>query len=131
MDISAIAGGLASLKAAKDIAESLLNLRDNAKFQAAVVELQGKILSAQSDQFASMERVRELETQLTKLEAWATEKKRYQLTDFGGGTFAYLLKPEAANGEPIHWLCANCYQKGRKSILQFGFPQCLNRTGPP
>jgi hypothetical protein len=41
------------------------------------------------------------------------------LTDFGGGTFAYLLKPGAANGEPTHRICAQCYQKGQKSILHF------------
>jgi hypothetical protein len=121
VDIGAISGGLASLKAAKDIAESLINLRDTAKFQSAIVELQGKILSAQSDQFSLLERVRELEAELTQLQPWEAEKKRYKLTDYGSGTFAYELKAEAAEGEPIHRLCAACYQKGQKSILQFQF----------
>jgi hypothetical protein len=121
IDVGSIAGGLASLKAAKDIAEGLVNLRDTAKFQGAVVELQGKILSAQSDQFALLERVRELEQKLVQLEAWDAEKKRYQLKDFGGGTFAYELKPEEARGEPTHRACPNCYAQGHRSILQFEF----------
>jgi hypothetical protein len=56
---------------------------------------------------------------MAQLEAWETEKKRYQLTDYGRGTFAYALKPDAADGEPPHRVCANCYQHGQKSILQF------------
>ncbi len=121
MDIGSIAGGIASLKAAKDIAESLIGLRDTAKFQAAVVELQSKILSAQSDQFALLERVRELEKKMAELEAWEAEKQRYALTDYGAGTFAYALKEEARKGEPPHRICAACYQNGHKSILQFDF----------
>ncbi|HYV32729.1 MAG TPA: hypothetical protein VEO53_16700 [Candidatus Binatia bacterium] len=121
VDMGAISGGLAALKAARDIAEGLINLRDTAKFQGAVVELQGKILAAQSDQFALLERARELEAKLARLEAWEAEKRRYQLKDFGGSTFAYELRPEAADGEPPHRICPNCYQKGHKSILQFQF----------
>ena len=88
VDMSMITGGLASLKAAKDIAEGLVSLRDTAKFQGAVVELQGKILAAHADQFSLLERVRELEAKMAQLEAWEAEKKRYNLTDYGGGTFA-------------------------------------------
>src|SRR3954470_12761414 len=119
VDMTMITGGLASLKAAKDIAEGLVNLRDTAKFQGAVVELQGKILAAHADQFALLERVRELEAKMAQLEAWEAEKKRYKLTDYGSSTFAYELKAEAAEGEPMHRLCAACYQQGHKSILQF------------
>jgi hypothetical protein len=55
VELGTISAGLAFLKAAKDIAEALVNLRDTAKFESAVVELQGKILSAQSDQFTLLE----------------------------------------------------------------------------
>src|SRR5215204_1331481 len=58
---------------------------------------------------------------MAQLEAWEAEKKQYKLTDYGGGTFAYELKPEAAEGEPLHLIYAACFQKGQKSILQFDF----------
>ena len=56
---------------------------------------------------------------MAQLEAWEAEKKRYRLTDYGGGTFAYELKPETAEGELSHRICAACYQQGHKSILQY------------
>jgi hypothetical protein len=46
------------------------------------------------------------------------QKKRYQLRGFGGGTFAYELKPSEANGEPIHGICPTCFENGKKHILQ-------------
>ena len=45
--------------------------------------------------------------------------QRYQLKDYGGNTFAWELKADAANSEPIHRLCPACFSKRRKSILQF------------
>ena len=121
VDLSAISSGLASLKAATDIAGGLVNLRDTTKFQGAVVELQSKILAAQSDQFAMLQRIRELETKMAELQAWEAQKKRYQLRDYGGNTFAYELKASEANGEPAHRICPVCYEQGRRAILQFDF----------
>ena len=55
--------------------------------------------------------------QVANFETWETEKKRYALKGYGGGTFAYELKEAEANGEPIHRpVCL--YQRGRISILQ-------------
>ena len=56
---------------------------------------------------------------MAQLEAWEAEKKLYRLTDYCGGTFAYELKPETAEGELSHRICAACYQQGHKSILQY------------
>jgi len=117
--VAEVFAGLSALKSAFDIAKGLKDIDNVARRNAAVIELQEKILSAQSAQSDLVDRVRNLEEKVTSLETWETEKKRYKLTDFGGGTFAYLLKPEAANGEPTHRICASCYQKGEKSILQF------------
>ncbi|MGC1667077.1 MAG: hypothetical protein WA767_02455 [Pseudolabrys sp.] len=43
--------------------------------------------------------------QVANFETWETEKKRYALKGYGGGTFAYELKEAEANGEPIHRAC--------------------------
>ena len=125
VDMSAIAGLISSLKAASEMTKAMIGLRDATVIQGKVIELNGIIMTAQSGalesnvaQFALLDRVRDLEQKLVSLEAWEAEKQRYKLTDFGGGTFAYALKPEMAAGEPPHRLCSACYQRGKKSILQ-------------
>lgn len=125
-DISALAAALTSLKAAKDIAEAMIGLRDGAAFQAKLLEFQSKLIDANNSAFSAqderstlLDRIRELEKEVAAFEAWEAEKKRYQLTDYGGGRFAYALKPEEAGGEPPHRLCANCFNNGKKTILQF------------
>jgi hypothetical protein len=128
IDMGTIASAVGSLNAASQIAKGILGLHDMQAVQHKVIELQGVILaaqssalSAQSDQFSLLEEVRGLKAKMAELEAWDTQKKRYELKDFGGGTFAYQLKPSEAGGEPPHRICATCYEKGHRSILQFDF----------
>jgi hypothetical protein len=117
--VGEVLAGLSGLKTAFDIAKGLKDISDATARNAAVIELQEKILSAHAAQSDLIERIRELEKEVASLKTWETEKERYSLTDFGVGTFAYLLKEEKAAGEPPHRICANCYQHNRKSILQF------------
>jgi hypothetical protein len=116
---------MASLKAAKDIAEAMVGLRDAAAFQAKAIEFQSKIIDIQNAAFAAqeersafVERVGELEKQVARLEAWEAEKQRYELKDAGNGALAYALKGQYAGPEPAHWICASCYEDSKKSILQ-------------
>jgi len=126
-DMGALAAALTSLKAAKDIAEAMVSLRDAAAFQEKRLEFQSKILDAQDAAFranderaALVEEVRALKAKITEMEAWEAEKERYELKPFGQrGTFAYALKPQAQAGEPPHWICPTCYEQRKKSILQF------------
>lgn len=111
--------GLGAIKTAFDLAKGLKDIHDVAARDRAVIDLQKEILAAQAAQFALVDRIRDLEEKVARFETWEAEKQRYKLTDFGAGTFAYLLKPEAANGEPSHRLCAHCYNDGHKSVLQF------------
>jgi hypothetical protein len=120
-----LAAAITSLKAAADIAKALVGLRDTAMIQSKVIELQGEIMSAQSGalaaqqaQSALLDRVRSLEKEVADLKAWDTEKEKYQLTQIGLGVFAYALKDQAGASEPKHFLCPNCYEDGRKAILQ-------------
>jgi hypothetical protein len=114
-----ILAGLSGFKAMLDIAKGLKDVSDATARNAIAVELQEKILAAQAAQTDLIHQVRELEEKVAKFEAWGREKRRYELTDFGSETFAYILKPDKAEGEPTHRLCANCYQRDNKSILQF------------
>jgi hypothetical protein len=128
VDISAIAGALTSLKAASEMTKAMIGLRDAETFRNKAIELQSVVLEAQAGAAAAYatqselaNRIGELERKIMQFENWDAEKKRYELKAVYKGYLAYALKPEMAAGEPAHYLCPSCYQKGQKSILQEGY----------
>jgi len=125
VDVSAIAGTVSALKGAMDISKAMIGLHDAQAMQTKVIELNSKILEAQSSAFSAnderttlIERVRDLEKEVATLKAWETEKQRYKLSQVAPGLTAYTMKEGMENGEPPHHLCANCYQKGQKRVMQ-------------
>lgn len=130
-DIALIAGAATSPNTALNLSKTLLGIRDAAGLQAKVIELQGEIMSAQSATFAAqsgqltlLERIRELEAQVTKLKARNAQKQRYVLQEPVRGKFVYALKENRCGPEPMHWVCTACYDDGHKSIIQL-----TNATG--
>jgi hypothetical protein len=137
-DVTAIAAVLSSFNALKNIAQAMIGLHDTQALQLKIIEFNGALIDAQTKIFsineersALIERVRELEEQVADLEAWETEKQRYELKSIARGSYAYELKPETQGAEPPHRICAHCYQRGKKSILQqeprvgwFGLSPC-------
>ncbi|HXY21957.1 MAG TPA: hypothetical protein VEI29_04690, partial [Burkholderiaceae bacterium] len=125
MDLSLIQGTITGLKFAGDLAKSLLELKTMAEVQGKVIELQSAILSAQSsalsanaDQAAMIEEIRALKEEIARVKAWETEKQRYELKSPFPGSAVYALKKSMSRGEPAHYICANCYEQGKRSILQ-------------
>jgi hypothetical protein len=110
--------GLSALKTAFDLAKGLKDISDVAIRNAAVIELQEKILSAQRMQSALAEKVMDLEKEVAGLKAWGADKERYQLAEVASGVLAYAIKEAVRGTEPEHHLCPDCYQKGQKSVLQ-------------
>ena len=94
-----------------------MDVRDASKVQALKSELMGLLIEAQEAQLALVAEKRDLAERVRELEAWDGEKQRYEMKDVGQGCIAYAVKPEAQGAEPPHALCAQCYQRGRKSIL--------------
>lgn len=125
VDMSAISIISVSLNTAINIAKAMVDVRDATVFQGKVFELQRAIIDAQQNIFAAnaersslIEEVREAKAQIARLEAWDTEKQRYELKDVGAGSLAYAVKESMRDSEPTHHICAACYQHGHKSILQ-------------
>lgn len=125
MDIGSITATVTGLKTAGEVINSILELKTSDAINAAVREanshlftVQQEALTAQSEQFAMVEEIRNLKEKITNLEAWNAEKDRYQLEKlWEAGVVAYALKEHMSNGEPPHYLCTNCYKDGMKSIL--------------
>jgi Zn finger protein HypA/HybF involved in hydrogenase expression len=141
MDVSQgltdLSGALGALQSASNIIKTLAGLRSESERSAKLIELQSQIVAAQisaiqanTAQSNLIDRVRQLEAQIAKMETWSAEKQRYELKAVSTRAFAYALKAEASGSEPFHYICQNCYEKGKKSILQFS-PSALVDSGIP
>src|SRR4051812_44278993 len=107
MPIAELSAGLTSLRAALDITKAMIGLRDAEAFRSKSIELQGLILESLDNAIesresyaAQLDRVRALETEVTQLKTWATEKEGYELKPIGRGAVAYMLKPDKRGPEP-------------------------------
>lgn len=109
--------GLGTFKTMLDMAKGLKDINDAAIRNTAIVELTEKIIAAQAAQTALITRVGELEKELVRFENWETEKQRYEMETLPPGIHMYRLKAGMENGEPPHKVCADCYNKGVKSLL--------------
>lgn len=123
--ISETGAALTSIKTAMDMLKGVRALKSEADINLAVIDIQRTLLEAQAAavddkerQMGLLDRIANLEAKLAERQQWDEEKRRYRLTEFSEGRFAYVLISEVAKDEPSHKLCAKCYNEGRKSILQ-------------
>lgn len=116
--VAEIFSGISAFKSMMDIAKAIKDMDSAVARNAAVVELQEQIFSAHAAQSTLIARVGELEAEVRRLETWEAEKQRYELYEIKTGRFTRRLKPTMAEGEPPHDICAQCYNRGVKSILQ-------------
>jgi hypothetical protein len=124
--LAEISAGFSSLKAAFDITKGLNSANTQASINDVKIPLQEHIIEAQQAlsaagdaQTAAAGRITQLEQEIVRLEDWSAEKERYQLKNIWRGSVAYVLKPGMENGEPPHWLCANCFSRSQRSFLYF------------
>lgn len=60
----------------------------------------------------------QLEEQARRYTQWQDEKASYHLEEVWPGTFAYAFRGGADSTKPLHYLCAQCFEKGQKGYLQ-------------
>jgi hypothetical protein len=123
--MSLIQGTITGLKAASDIAKSLIEIKTLSEVGGKVIELQSAIFSAQSnaltaqaEQASLVDKIRALEEEITCIKAWDSQKQRYSLESPWAGAFVYSLKESMKESEPPHWICTDCYENGKRSIIQ-------------
>lgn len=119
MDISL---AMATFKNAVDIFKSL---SPNKKDSDKLLELHNSfhtlhatnlVLHSQNDELLKLKA--ELEKRLIKCNDFRKEKARYELREICSGVYLYATKESHKDKEPPHYICPNCYQEHRKSILQ-------------
>jgi DNA-directed RNA polymerase subunit M/transcription elongation factor TFIIS len=116
--IAMLQGTATGFKRAIDLIKALNDLDKSVNINAVTIELQQIILDAQAAQFALVDRVRELEAEVTGLQTWEAEKQKYKLDTIAPGVFAYALKEECGSTEPFHYACQKCYQHKKIIVLQ-------------
>ncbi len=126
MAIAEITAALNGIKAAKDLVKSFSSLSSEVELKSkssellsVIVGLQEQILSMQSKYSELLQSKDELQKQLGNIESWEKEKAQYELKEICPGVFVYAPKQDNNSAQPSHWLCTNCYNNEKKSILQF------------
>ena len=117
--ISGLKGALDLVKGVKAVSEGLAVQDVQMDLGQRIIEAQAALNSAMAAQTEAAERIRDLEQKIVRLKDWSAERERYHLVDVDGGAFAFMPKPGMESGQPAHWLCANCFEQGQKSFLQF------------
>jgi hypothetical protein len=86
----------------------------------ALITARTDVLEGSEREASLLKKIDALEQEINRLKAWDRESERYKLTRFYPGTYAYVLKPEMARGEPPQRLCQPCYDQRKKGVLHAG-----------
>lgn len=116
--VAEVAAGVGIFANVFQLLRSVKDVTDRTRLTDILNDANERIMDAQSHYFAMEARVREAEEKLARFERWESERVRYELKDVGAGALAYSIKPDAQAAEPLHQICAHCYEDRIKSILQ-------------
>nr|WP_306267621.1 hypothetical protein [Pararhizobium sp. IMCC3301] len=115
---------ITSIKATTEAVKAVIGLRDKAKIDAALQDINAKLLATQGimltayeERRALLAQVEELEKARMQVENWKREAARYQLKQIPPTVLVYALKKPVQGGEPEHYICPNCYNDRKKSLL--------------
>ena len=102
--------------------------KKSAELTNVIISLQESISLINAKNQELVEINNNLRNKVIKMSKWNKEAKRYVLKELVPGVVVYALKEDQCISEPNHYLCTNCYQEERKSILQKTFPAFGNAT---
>lgn len=103
---------VANAKIDNEVKQKATELNDS------ILTLQGTLFSLQSENQELLKIKNEFEAKLINLANWQQEAQRYKLCELCSGVLVYALKEDHQDSEPMHYICPNCYENNRKSILQ-------------
>ena len=122
-----IATTITNLSAAKEIASSLLTIRDLQKYGARISEMLDSIIKAK-EMISTMQdrestltaKIEELEKEITRLKDWNLKKEQYEKKCIANGVFAYMMKGFKGLPQNEEKLCCNCFEKNIGATLNQG-----------
>lgn len=83
----------------------------------SMISLQNIIFSLQSENQSLLNSKYELEKKFMELESWEKEKTKYKLVEISKGVVTYSFDTSQNPSIPSHYICKNCYNDKRASIL--------------
>ena len=114
---------LSRINAAQSGLGSLIEGQDVASCRELLIEYQNALSVAKEMMLAVQQRFELLVAEKDKadvaveaMRANNAEQAKYELTQVAAGVFVYALKAQGPYGG--HWLCAKCFDEGKKSVLQ-------------
>lgn len=117
--------GISVLDTARGTAKKAIELFKKSPTDAAAIEfgmtineLLGQLMDARQAQLEILHRLNELEGAVIAMNKFDDERQRYEPIITPGGSMVLSLKPGDPKGEPPHFLCPNCFEHGKKGILQ-------------
>lgn len=128
MDFSVVTAAMSSISAAKTMGETLIGVRDFNQTAGIVSELNGELLKAQESLFTLSAQLLEMQQkeartaqELRDLQESMAERARYSMHQLSQGVFVYRSNGVTAegNGDPVHYLCQPCFDKGTKAVLVY------------
>jgi DNA-directed RNA polymerase subunit RPC12/RpoP len=133
--ISELLGAAQSVQALSSLLQAAKTLSNYNEIVAAVSQVNAKLMQANAVALASQEkqaalaaRVAELEKDIERMSEWDRQAVRYVLTALAPGVFVYALRPDRAEeGEPMHYLCANCMGKRQTALIQLAAESSFGR----
>ena len=114
-----------SVRLASDIVKSLLTISKEvavnekaSELLQVIISLQNDLLSLQSQYSGLLEAKCDLEQKLAELDNWKEIESQYDLHRLSSGSVIRLPNKFHPTPDKKYWLCANCFEKKKKSFLQ-------------
>lgn len=125
MVIAEVSTIITGIKGTIDIVKGLKSSCDDHTIMQAQTEIREQLLAILSDAIALQEKHSalinekdELAKKLMEFEHWKQTESEYELKEVVPDKFVYSYKNSQQSTIPMHWLCPNCWNDRKKSILQ-------------
>lgn len=119
---------ITSIKGTIDIVKGLKASYDARTITQAETEILEQLFTIRAEALALQEKhltviheKEELTKKLMEFERWEKTEAEYEFKQIVRGTYAYSFKKSQQSTIPSHWLCANCWNDRKKSVLQAEF----------
>ena len=123
--ITELSIAFSSIKTVIDITNGLKASHDSATITQVqsdirkhLLTIQAEALTLQDKHLALLHEKEELIKKVVQFEQWEKTESEYTLQELALGVIAYSYNDSQDSTIPHHWLCTNCYNDRKKSILQ-------------